>query len=228
MNLDQTAVALANSFDSSGAEAQGVIHEVAMRAACGLKTILVVGPSRHRAAIDARRADEMGPLADPSARAIVLNSGATEAAAWASRALAAAGVAVAQLDPRKAAPVTSGHTLDARPRHVDSRWFERTLGKVDVVVVPGGVGVDEDRRPTTLGETGAALSAVFLADALALELVVEGDGATPALDQVPGRKAKLLARDRGVTVRVALAPTVQAGRFVPGPLASMSARAVSA
>ena len=71
-----------------------------------------------------------------------------------------------------------------------------------MIVVPGGVGLDADGQATNLGEGGAALTAAFLADALAVDLIVPRIGAGSALDQVPGRKARLLARDRRVHVRV--------------------------
>ncbi len=203
MTLERAAVALENTFDpTESLQRRCVVREVMRRAERGLKTVLVVGTGAHRERHDAARAEEMGPLADPLAKAIVLNSGAIEAAALLSRSLAAMGVSVAQLDPRLAAPTTSGHALDARPRHADARWYERTLTKVDVIVVPGGIGLDADRRATSLGEDGAALTAAFLADALALDLVLPRRVAGSSLEQIPGRKARLLARDRGVRVRI--------------------------
>ncbi|MEQ8770572.1 MAG: hypothetical protein RIB60_08695 [Phycisphaerales bacterium] len=225
MTLERAAVALESTFDpAESLQQRCIVREVMRRAERGLKTILVVGASGARERADAARAEEMGPLADPLARAIVLNSGAIEAAALLSRSLAAMGVSVAQLDPRLAAPTTTGHALDARPRHADARWYERTLTKVDVVVVPGGVGLDADRRATNLGEDGAALTASFLADALAIDLVTPRRNAGEALEQIPGRKARLLARDRNVRVRVVEPGRAQRSTAQPGPLRRLADR----
>lgn len=219
MSLEQATVVLENTFDpAESLQHRCIIREVMRRTERGLKTVLVVGASASRDRSDAARAEEMGPLADPLARAIVVNSGAIEAAALLSRSLAALGVSVAQMDPRVAAPTTTGHALDARPRHADARWYQRTLGKVDVIVVPGGVGLDADRRPTNLGQDGAALSAAFLADTLALDLVVPRLDSGDALQQIPGRKARLLARDRKTRVRVLDANGLQRSAYAAGPM----------
>lgn len=197
MSLERATVVLVGPESLGSASLAGV----AARAAAGDRVILVVQPPCDQAEIDARRAEALGPLGDPFARAVVLNAGPTEAAARASSVLADLGISVALADPRRAAPVTSGHPLDARPRHIDARWYERTLGRASVVVVAGGVGIDELRRATNLGAEGAALTAVFLASAMALPLIVADAQPGSGQDSISGRKARLMARDRGVTVR---------------------------
>ncbi len=230
MTLERAAVALEPIFNpAESVQHRCVVREVMRRAERGLKSILVVGASPEREAAGAARAEAMGPLADPLAKAIVLNAGAIEAAALLSRSLAAMGVSVAQLDGRVAAPTTTGNALDARPRHADARWYERTLGKVDVIVVPGGVGLDADRRATNLGEDGASLTAAFLADALALDLIVPGTGVSAVAGGVLGRKARLLARDRGVRVRAIETRQVERTCWQPGPMRRLAGgRAVPA
>ena len=105
MTLERAAVALEPTFNpAESVQHRCVVREVMRRAERGLKTILVVGASPEREAAGAARAEAMGPLADPLAKAIVLNAGAIEAAALLSRSLAAMGVSVAQLDARVAAP----------------------------------------------------------------------------------------------------------------------------
>ena len=54
----------------------------------------------------------------------------------------------------------------------------------------------------------------------ALELLVPGDAARPRVDQVPGRKARLLARDRRVAVR--LVDPKPERRLASGPLTRLS------
>ena len=95
--------------------------------------------------------------------------------------------------------------------------------------MPGGVGLDADRRATNLGEDGASLTAAFLADALALDLIVPGTGALASSEGVLGRKAKLLARDRGVRVRAVESRQVERACWQPGPLRRLAGgRAVPA
>lgn len=221
MSLERATVVLAGPESSGSASLAGV----AARAAGGERVILVVQTPCDQAEIDARRAEALGPMGDPFARAVVLNAGPMEAAARASSALADLGISVALADPRRAAPVTSGHPLDARPRHVDARWYERTLTRASVVVIAGGVGIDELRRATNLGAEGSALTAVFLASALALPLVVADARPGDGHNSIAGRKARLLARDRGVTVRSGQA---QHAWVAAGPLGQLADEAVVA
>lgn len=201
MNLDRATIILTDPYDAPSAAAQ--IAAVERCVLQGHKVVLVARVSASRQEADLRKADTLGPSADPLARAIVLNGGAIEAASRISQLLSDRGVSTALLDSRRAAPVTRGHPLDAQPRHIHAHWFERIFRHADVIVVPGGVGVDDEGRATHMGEDGASLTAVFLADALAIPLVLgTGDPDQPAGEQIRGRKARLLARDRGVRVEV--------------------------
>jgi len=204
MNLDRATIMLTDPYDAASAAAQAAVIDRCVRH--GRKVILVVRASAMRQQADLRKADTLGPSSDPLARAIVLNSGPIEAASRVSQALSDRGLATALLDTRRAAPVTRGHPLDAQPRHIRATWFERIFRHADVIVVPGGVGIDDEGRATHMGEDGASLTAVFLADALALPLVLgTGDPDQPAREQLRGRKAKLFARDRRVRVELASA-----------------------
>lgn len=217
MTLDRATIILTDAYDAASSAAQ--IATVEHCAKMGQKVILVVRPSASREEADLRRADALGPSSDPLARAIVLNAGPIEVASRLSQTLADRGLSVALVDARRAAPVTRGHPLDAQPRHIRGGWFERIFRHADIIVVPGGVGLDDEGRATHLGEGGASLTAVFLADALALPLMLaSSDPDRPAEEQLRSRKARLLARDRGVRVEHADQPIWFAGATEPSPL----------
>lgn len=62
--------------------------------------------------------------------------------------------------------LTRGPLNDAEPVAVDTAQLRLVLGRTDVVVFPGFVGVDATGVPSLLGRGGSDLTALFLAHAL--------------------------------------------------------------
>lgn len=172
------------------------------------KAIVVVSAPLARRVRDAQTSNHLGPSADLHARAMVLSSGAVEAAERLASDLSNAGIVAGEPDPRGVVPVTRGHALDAEPRRVSATRHEKLLNEADVLVVPGGMGVDDLRRPTWLGDGGSRLSAVFIAATFALPLLVTPGREAPPTERTAWdpagahRKAQLRAIRSGVRVRL--------------------------
>ena len=79
--------------------------------------------------------------------------------------------------------LTQGPLNDAEPVAVDTAQLRAALGRSDVVVFPGFVGVDVTGVPSLLGRGGSDLTALFLGHALGAAevcLVKDVDGVYPA------------------------------------------------
>lgn len=178
----------------------------------GRRVIVVAGadPSVRRAGV--ARANRLAPTADANEVAMALVQPELDAAGSLARALRAAGVRAEALGPEAYAPLSRGGPLDAEPRLVDARAYADALGESEVVVLAGGVGRDFDGRVTSLGDEGACLTALFIADRLALPVVVldpRGSGWS-----VP-RRAALFARRHGISFDVVGARGEPVARFDP-------------
>lgn len=169
--------------------------------------IVVVSASRERAARDLADANRLGATADPAERARVLASGPLDAAGNFVSVLAEASIHAVEAD-QALWPVTRGHPLDAEPRHLSAASYRDSFAGAQVVVVPGGVGVDDEGRPTSLGADTAPLTALFIGDRLALPVERPADGPGGPGDGIGRRKARAYAQRHAVEAEtVCTAPT---------------------
>lgn len=227
-------MALHNSvvLDLTGLETASLAHagkaiaQVQMCLATGRSVIAVVSPTADRADRDLAAANRLPATAEPAERAEALIAGSVDAAGSFAAVLAEAGIDAAEAD-RSLWPVTRGHALDAEPRHVSARAYRLALATGHVLVVPGGVGIGEDTRPTSLGATTARLTALFLGDRLALPVERPADDATGAptdRDDLGGRKAARFTQRTGVVaepVGFATLHPVRVAAFGDGPVAGL-------
>lgn len=216
MSLDNTIVLELPASELSAGNVPRAAAQLLYRLVrSGCKVVAVVSAAPAVQAKDRVRADAMGPCADMHTQAMVLGESSVRLAEEVVASLVEAGVGAALWNPTKLGPVTRGNALDAEPRHLSARGVQVGLERASVLVLPGGVGVDEERRPTSLGEQAGVLSALFVADTLALELLLYRAQATSRLDAtraaealltergwLPDRKATLFAAVHGVRARV--------------------------
>lgn len=229
MALHSSVVLDLSGLETGSLTGAGVaIAHVQMCLARGKRVIAVVGTPAERAARDLAAANRLGPTAEPSDRAAVLAAGATETAENFASVLRQAGLDAAAAEP-ELWPTTRGHALDAEPRRVSGTAFETALTGVPVVVVPGGVGRDVEGTVTSLGAATSTLTAVFLADRLALPAERPAREFTEPDATVGSRKAERFADRTGVRVRtVSVRPNTPAAptriaAFGDGPVASVVA-----
>ena len=219
--LDLTGL-LTGSLATSGR----AIAQVQMCLASGRSVIAVVSPTPERAGRDLAAANRLPATADAVERAAVVAAGSVDAAGTFAAVLAEAGIDATEADA-SLWPATRGHALDAEPRRMSATAYRAALAEGRVLVVPGGVGLDEDGRPTSLGADTASLTALFLGDRLALpvERPVERDTDTPSdRGAVGGRKAARFAERTGTAAEpvgfAALRP-VRVAAFGDGPAAAL-------
>lgn len=188
------------------------VAQVQMCLTRGRTVIAVVNASRTRAARDLAEANRLGATAEPVDRAGIITAGATDAAGIFTAVLNEAAISAVEAD-RALLPVARGHALDAEPRHVSGRAYRQALGKAEVLVVPGGVGIDEEGRPASFGANTATLTALFLGDRLGLpverpeqsdlggddESAPSNNGVGP--NDIGARKAARFSERHGVTSR---------------------------
>ncbi|MEZ6242806.1 MAG: hypothetical protein R3B57_07155 [Phycisphaerales bacterium] len=212
MGLDNTLVIGLDAPAESERVAQAARWIAGLVRDEGRRVIIIAGASPMVRQAGVARANRMAPTADPYEVALALVEPELEAAAVVARALLEAGVRAESLAPESYAPLSRGGPLDAEPRLVDARAYADVLSECEVVVLPGGVGRNFDGRVTSLGDEGACLSALFIADKLALPVVVldpRGDGWS-----VP-RRAALFARRHGISFDVVGACGEAVARFDP-------------
>lgn len=182
------------------AKAGAAIALVQMCLANGRSVIAVVGPDPERAARDLAASNRLPATADAHERAGVVAAGPVESAVAFAGVLGEAGIDAHTAEPFLW-PVTRGHALDAEPRHVSASAYGSTLDEHPVLVVPGGVGIGEDHRPTSLGANTAPLTALFLGDRLALPVErpdAPGTGDHDWAADLGARKAARFAERHGV------------------------------
>ncbi|MGP1310892.1 MAG: hypothetical protein ACTS27_11910 [Phycisphaerales bacterium] len=196
MSLDHADVLGVPEFPADAAGVDALVSVIRKRVAMGRCMIVAVGAQASRQAELWRQATPpVGPL-DASDRAGVLARGPQEAAAMLRDALERAGTPAVELDTALAGPSTRGSALFAEPRTVNSRAIAAGLGEAHVVILPAGIGFDDDARITWLGDDGATLTAVFVAERLAIPVELTGED----VPELPRRPA-LFARQFGVAVR---------------------------
>jgi homoserine dehydrogenase len=124
------------------------------------------------------QARELHREPDSTATALLLATGEFTTASLLTLALRSAGVASTVLNPCAVDLRTDGRGVDANPVAVDTRSLQRALRTNRVIVVPGFIGVDDDRQFTLLGRGGSDLTALFLAHELGARcrLIKDVDG----------------------------------------------------
>lgn len=208
------------------AKAGAAIAQVQMCLMRGRSVIAVVAPDPGRAQRDLADSNRLPATADAGERARVMISGAAEAASAFSEVLAGAGIPAHEAEPALW-PVTRGHALDAEPRHVSADAYSTALTDHAVLVVPGGVGIDGDRRPTSLGANTAPLTALFLGDRLALPVErpdTPDTGDREAESDLGARKAARFAERHGIAAEPVALRTGDAARVAvvgDGPVAGL-------
>lgn len=236
MALHNSVILDLTGFETGSlANAGHAVAQVQMCLSQGRSVIAVVSASKARAARDLAESNRLGATAEPVDRAAVINAGAIDAAGIFAAVLHEAAVDAAEAGP-ELLPVARGHALDAEPRHVSGSAFRAALADTPVLVVPGGVGMDEEGRPASFGANTAPLTALFLGDRLGLPVErpdrhdAGGDGPADN-DTTPGdigaRKAARFSERHGVTSRsVAIATRdadapARVASFGAGPVASL-------
>lgn len=129
-------------------------------------------------------ARSLGPEPPDSLLGALLATGEDASVALLVLALAARGMRAEGIDASRLPVLTRGPLDDADPVAVDAARLRRALGRCDVVVFPGFVGVDGAAGvPSLLGRGGSDLTALFLGHALGgaeVCLVKDVDGVYPA------------------------------------------------
>lgn len=170
MPLQSTIVLDLSELDTSNLATAGrAIASVQMCLSQGKHVIAVVSPDPAREKRDLVAANQLGAIASPSDRATAVVSGALEAAQSFAEVLAQSGIASAAAETGLL-PATRGHALDAEPRRIAGSAIGTALAETDVLVIPGGVGRDDDNRLTSLGSGTGTLSALFYAERLGLSV----------------------------------------------------------
>jgi len=199
MPLQSTVVLDLSALDTASLATAGpAIASVQMCMHQGKRVIAVVSPSASRAERDLAGANRLGPTTDPSVRAAAVVAGGVEASRVFANVLAEAGIAAAAGDVQTF-PATRGHAMDAEPRRVSGAAYQEALSASPVLVIPGGVGRDEEGRFTSLGAGSGSLTALFVADRLGLGVQRPGSGSESA-DSIGSRKAARFQERTGVRV----------------------------
>lgn len=204
---------LTGLLTGSLATAGRAIAQVQMCLASGRSVIAVVSPSAERAGRDLAAANRLPATADASERAAAVVLGAADAAGTFAAVLGEAGIEAAEAG-EALWPVTRGHALDAEPRRVSASGFRAALAEGKVLVVPGGVGHDEDGHVTSLGAGTGSLTALFLGERLGLpvERPTERDPVPDDRGAVGERKAARFAERTGTAAEPVGLATPRRGR----------------
>ncbi|MEM9373536.1 MAG: hypothetical protein AAGA55_07815 [Planctomycetota bacterium] len=198
MPLQSTVVLDLTTVETSTlASAGAAIASVQMCLTAGRRVIAVVGANAEREQSDLNAANRLSPVATPGERAAEVVAGAIAAAEDFERLLKECGLD-AQIADVALLPATRGHALDAEPRRVSGSGYSEALAESGILVVPGGVGRDEENGLTSLGARTGPLSALFIAERLALP--IERPDAIPAAGEpsLGARKAERFAERFGI------------------------------
>lgn len=151
-----------------------VVGEVYRHVRKGRRVVAVVSALRGRTDELCSQADRW-QVHEPHARASLLATGEAEAAALVAGALARAGLKASLIDGPRLGLRATGDPLDATPALVEPHEVRRALGRGEIAVVPGFVGIDEHRRPVLLGRGGSDLTALALGAELRARVVLLKD-----------------------------------------------------
>lgn len=157
-----------DSFSENPAATQLIARCVA----AGHRVIAVVGATMREEKAALAQANALPVHTEEPVHAWVRTEPARRAALALARSLRASGLGALVLDAAEVGPSVRGPILDATPRSVNARAIFSAVDMREVVIVPGGCGRSDDGRPAIVGDGSAILTAIFLADRLALDLAV--------------------------------------------------------
>lgn len=157
---------LGGSVLAREADVAGAVHECYRWSRRGHRVLAVVSAIGDATDRLVASASAYGHAPSPSASAALIATGELTSAAHCWLGCDRAGIDAIALDPRDIGLCVRGHAADAVPVSVDRPALERALDRHAVVIVPGFVGIDDDRRLALLGRGGSDLSAVLIAHAL--------------------------------------------------------------
>lgn len=156
----------------SFAENTAAMQLVARCVAAGHCVIAVVGPTMREEKAALAQANALPVHTEEPVHAWVRTEPSRRAALTLSRSLRSCGVGTIVLDAAEVGPTVRGPILDAAPRSVNARAIFSSVDMREVVIVAGGCGRTDDGRPAIVGDGSVLLTAMFLADRLALDLAV--------------------------------------------------------
>jgi len=217
MSLENAIVIGLTLSDTPEATLQGVEQVRALQTQ-GHRVIVIACAGEARRTAGVNKANRLPASADAFEIARTMLEPDLRAGEALAQALLDSGIDAALLAPEERAPLTRGGALDAEPRVLDASAFSAALGESPVVILAGGVGRDFDGQLTSLGADGGALSAVFVADRLALPLRIQLEAGESALP----RKAALFARKHSQGAALVSPNGLELGEFdpagEPGPI----------
>lgn len=178
---------------------KNVAARVSQKITAGYKTIIVVSAMGKTtdALIDLAKQISFEP--DPRELDMLLSTGEQVSASLLSMAMLGMGYKSKSFNAFQAGIKTSGNFNDAKILNFDSAKILSIMEELDVLVVTGFQGINEEGEMTTLGRGGSDTSAVALAAALGVDCEIFSDVAgvytvDPRL--YPGaRKLKYIAYD---------------------------------
>lgn len=210
MSLDN-AIVLGLTLGDDASAREIAVEQVRTQMSLGHRVIVVVSASPANRLAGVQRSNRLPASADAFEIARAMIEPELRAGALLTDQLVASGVDASELEPEVYAPLTRGGALDAEPRVVDASALSAALRESPVIVLAGGVGRDFDGRLTSLGADGGSLSSVFVAERLALPVLVQVE---PGERTLP-RKAALFARRRDQSPRLVGASGLDLGTFEP-------------
>jgi len=159
---DIIVLKLGGSVLSNEAKLPLAIHEVYRWVADGYRVIVVVsalGGATDRLVAAARTT---GDEPDEGTTAALIATGELHSAPLVALHLHRAGVPASVCDVDKLQISATGPLLDAEPVSIDIAAIINELARVPVIVVPGFLARDQQRRLVTLGRGGSDLTAIFI------------------------------------------------------------------
>jgi homoserine dehydrogenase len=142
------------------------VHEIYRHVRDGFAVVAVVSALHGETDALAARARAFAAEPDPHALAALLATGELTAAALLALAARRAGLACEAASPERVGLRVEGGALDAAPASLDAPTLRALLRQLQVVVVPGFVGLDDDGRTALLGRGGSDYTALFVAERL--------------------------------------------------------------
>lgn len=234
--LDPIVLALPDTddFSESSPQMQALLGAIAT----GRPILAVVGASQREELAALTQANVLPVHAEESLHAWVRTAPARRVATAACEALEARGITATVLDVGQVGPSVHGPTLDATPRSIHAKSVIRALSEHQAAIIPGGCGRTDEGTPAIVGDGSVLLTALFVADRLALDLwlvcpdaaahraakpdYAAAEGSEPwygvGIDRTQ-RRAALFARRHRLSFRLVNAELAEIGAFDPdGPI----------
>ncbi len=197
-------------------EAASVIRQYL---SAGLRVLAVVGPSENESRLALARANALPATTDAHVLAWVRTEPARIAADQVRAKLGLSADDSSDDSPGRVVPIVRGAILDAEGRSISLRAAEEAWKESNVIVIPAGVALTEDRRPAILGDGSAFATALFVGQRLAFpvrsirqqdrltswggERVIAFDRALARKLSHSDRRAVLFARKHNVRFEIA-------------------------